>query len=144
MNGGQGDDKYRLDADAAGGNITLVEELVDGFDLVDLSASSVDVALNLTNGAPQVLSPSMSVKLSETDTFDALVTGPSTTPSWATGSTTTWPAARRTTGSRAAAATTRSTAALGRTRSSTPSRLRARCSGPTPSPTSAPGWTRST
>ncbi len=58
--GGHGDDMYRLDADAAGGNShRMVETLVRRRSTsIDLSvAPSVDVALNLTNGAPQVLSP---------------------------------------------------------------------------------------
>lgn len=77
LNGGDGDDVFQLDADAPGGAVTLTESVADGVDTIDLSSTtSVDLVLNLADGVVQTLSPSLSVKLSEGDTFDRVVGGP--------------------------------------------------------------------
>ena len=75
--GGDGDDTYQLNADAPGGVINLIESASAGIDTVDLTKTAAnDLNLDLSSGAVQPLSSTLSVKLSSGDVFDSAMTGP--------------------------------------------------------------------
>ena len=71
--GGQGDDSYVFAANAALGSDSVVELAGEGLDLIDLSTTTVAVAVNLGLTTTQVLNANLSLALSAGDAVEMLI-----------------------------------------------------------------------
>jgi ELWxxDGT repeat protein len=73
LRGGLGDDNYVFAANAALGTDTLVELTGEGLDLLDLSATTVAITLNLGLTSTQIVNANLSLALSSGEAWEAIL-----------------------------------------------------------------------
>jgi serralysin len=73
LQGGLGDDSYVFAANTTLGIDSLVESIDEGLDLLDLSASTTGVSVNLGQATTQLVNANLSLTLNAGDTFEMLV-----------------------------------------------------------------------